>query len=64
MFALSGLTGSEVFNFEAGTSIAQLAAAINLVQDATGVDATVNGTTLELLSIAYGSDAFVDVQAD
>jgi flagellin len=62
VFALSGLTGSEVFNFEAGTSIDQLAAAINLVQDATGVSAAVNGTTLELLSTDYGTDAFVDVE--
>jgi flagellin len=62
VFSLSGLGGSEVFNFEAGTSISQLAAAINLVQDATGVGATVNGTTLELLSVTYGSNAFVNVQ--
>ena len=62
VFALSGLTGSEVFNFEAGTSIDQLAAAINLVQDATGVSASVNGTTLELLSTNYGSKAFVDIE--
>jgi flagellin len=62
VFSLSGLGGSEVFNFEAGSSISQLAAAINLVQDATGVEATVNGTTLELLSSTYGSAAFVDIQ--
>ena len=55
VFELSGATGSEVFNFEAGTSIAELADAINLVRDATGVEATVNGTTLELTSTAYGS---------
>lgn len=62
VFSLAGATGAEVFNFEAGTSIAQLANAINLVQDATGVEATVNGTTLELVSSLYGSDAFVDIQ--
>jgi flagellin len=62
VFALSGSTGAEVFSFEAGTSITQLAAAINLVQDATGVEATINGTTLELLSVLYGTDAFVDVE--
>jgi flagellin len=62
VFAVAGLTGAEVFNFEAGTSITQLANAINLVQDATGVAATVNGTTLELVSTRYGTDAFVDVE--
>ena len=62
VFSLSGTTGSEVFNFEAGTSISELAAAINLVKDATGVEATVNGTTLELTSSGYGSEAIVDVQ--
>jgi flagellin len=62
VFSLSGQTGSEVFSFEAGTSITQLEAAIDLVQDATGVTATVNGTTLELRSSTYGSAAFVDIQ--
>ena len=33
-----------------------------ILQDATGVEATVNGTTLELVSSLYGSDAFVDIQ--
>jgi len=58
---LSGATGSEVLQFGAGSSITQLSDAINLVRDATGVQATVNGTTLELRSTAYGSAAFVDV---
>jgi flagellin len=64
VFSLSGQTGSEVFSFEAGTSISQLANAINLVKDATGVEATVNidGTTLELVSSLYGTNAFVDIQ--
>jgi flagellin len=61
VFTLSGLTGAEVFNFKAGTSIDDLANAINLVKDATGVEATVSGTTLKLISSDYGSDAFVDV---
>ncbi len=62
VFSLSGQTGSEVFNFEAGSSITQLSNAINLVQDATGVVATINGTTLELRSSQYGSAAFVDIE--
>lgn len=59
---LAGATGGEVLTFQAGTSIADLAQGINSVSDATGIQATVNGTTLELLSTAYGSKAFVDVK--
>jgi flagellin len=39
-----------------------LQSAISAYSDATGVTATVNGTTLELNSTAYGSDAVVDVR--
>jgi flagellin len=59
---LAGTTGSEVLSFGAGTSIADLAAGINLVSDATGVEATVNGTTLELQSTTYGSNSLVDLR--
>ncbi len=62
VFELSGDTGSEVFNVQSGTTIDELVSQINLVSDATGVEATANGTTLELTSTAYGSDAFVDVR--
>ncbi len=61
VFNLAGKQGSEVFNFKAGTSISQLASAINLLKDSTGVAATVNGTTLELTSETFGSDSFVDI---
>jgi flagellin len=61
VFELSGSTGSEVFQVLAGTSIAELVSQINLVSDATGVEASANGTTLELLSTGYGSDAVVDL---
>jgi flagellin len=62
VFELSGLNGSEVFSFGAGTSIDLVADAINLVKDATGVEATVNSTTIELTSTAYGSAALVDIK--
>jgi flagellin len=62
VFSLAGKNGSEVFNVKAGTSIAQLADAINLVKDATGVEATVNSTTLELRSTSYGLAALVNVE--
>jgi len=61
---LSGSNGAEVLSFESGTSIAQLVAGINLVSDATGVEARESETTpgtLELVSTAYGSESIVDV---
>lgn len=62
VFDLSGRNGTETFSFRAGTSISQLAAAINLVKDATGIEATVNSSTLELTSVEYGSAEFVNVE--
>jgi flagellin len=59
---ISGASGSEVFTFSAGASGAQIAAAVNLVSDATGVEAAFAGTTLTLNSSAYGSEAFVNVE--
>lgn len=59
---IAGATGGEVFTFEAGATLTQVANAINLVSDATGVEAAENAGTLELRSTAYGSDAFVDVE--
>jgi flagellin len=62
VFQLAGAGGSEVFSVLAGTGIDELVDQINLVSDATGVTAEANGTTLELTSTAYGSDAFVDLK--
>jgi flagellin len=59
---LAGATGAEVLSFGAGTSIDDLVAGINLVKDATGVEATANGTTLELTSTAYGTKSIVDLK--
>jgi len=59
---LSGATGTEVLSFGAGTSIDDLVKGINLVKDATGVQATASGTTLQLVSTAYGSKAKVDLR--
>jgi flagellin len=59
---LAGSNGAEVLSFQAGTSIALLVDGINLVSDATGVSAAVNGTTLELLSTGYGTSAVVDLK--
>lgn len=59
---VGGKDGSEVFTFDAGASADDMAAAINLVSDSTGVAATNNNGVLELDSQAYGSNAFVDVE--
>jgi flagellin len=50
-----------VFKFEAGASATQIANAINLSSDSTGVVATNNAGTLELRSSGYGSNATVAV---
>jgi len=60
---LGGTDGSEVLSFGVGTTIAELQTGIDLVSDATGVSATIDGTTLNLTSTAYGSSAFVDLSA-
>ncbi|MBM4094287.1 MAG: flagellin [Planctomycetes bacterium] len=60
-FSVGGVLGREVFKFEAGASVNQLVAAINLVADATGVAASQSSGTMTLSSTTYGSKALVDV---
>jgi flagellin len=65
---LGGKSGFETFNFGSGTTVTQIAAALNLVSDATGVSASVTssavaGSVLRLDSVEYGSDAFVSAKA-
>ena len=59
---LAGSNGAEVFNLKAGTSISELISQVNLVSDATGVEARATGTTLELRSTGYGTSAVVDLK--
>ena len=61
VFELAGQNGREVFSFDQGTSITQLQSAINALSDSTGVQATVNSTTLELTSTEYGSNSSVEI---
>jgi flagellin len=60
-FELGGLSGVEVFTFESGASINQLVDAVNLVKDATGVQAEQSAGVLTLESVNYGSKQFVNV---
>jgi flagellin len=60
---LNGLNGAETFNFGAGTSAAQIADAINLVSDSTGVTADATDPAgLRFQSAAYGSEAVVGIE--
>jgi len=65
VFELRGNKGSQVFDFANGTTLAQMLAAVNLVSDATGVEAE-QGTgadvnKLYFKSADYGTDAMVDI---
>jgi flagellin len=55
---VAGATGSEAFNFGAGTSVNQIANAVNLVSDSTGVWAAQDNGLLSLKSNGYGSKYF------
>jgi flagellin len=59
---IGGLQGIDVFKFSQGTAANEVAAAINLVQDSTGVSATQNNGLLSITSAAYGSKAFATVE--
>ncbi|TWU17704.1 B-type flagellin [Novipirellula galeiformis] len=63
VFQLNGTDGAETFNFGAGTSGDQIAAAINLVKDSTGVEATYTSLTgLSFQSTAYGENSLVNLE--
>ena len=59
---VAGREGSEVFNFQTGTTIDQMVAAINLVTDATGVTATNNAGQLRFNSVKYGTKSDVSLE--
>jgi flagellin len=59
---ISGATGSELLQFNANSSVDLIADAINAASDATGVTAANSSGNLVLSSIAYGTNAFVDVK--
>ena len=61
VFQLNGATGAETFNFGAGTSIDQVASAVNLVSDSTGVSAANVDSELVFTSNGYGASALINV---
>ncbi len=58
---LGGTSGSQSFNFSAGTSVNDIANAINLVSDSTGVTASQSDGLLTINSAAYGSKQYAAV---
>lgn len=58
---IAGNKGMEVFNFQAGTSVNQMVAAINLVSDAIGLTATQSMGVMTLSSSDYGSKALAAI---
>ena len=61
VFQLNGSGGAETFNFSVGTSASQIADALNLVSDSTGVSAGFAGGLLALTSTDYGSRSLVNI---
>ncbi|MDG2223504.1 MAG: flagellin [Rubripirellula sp.] len=62
VFQLNGVSGAETFNFGAGTSSTQIAEALNLVSDSTGIGATSSTAGgLTLTSTAYGTNSLVNI---
>jgi len=56
---IAGKDGSQSFTFKSGASADQLAAAISLLKDSTGVSAIQSSNTLVLKSTAYGKEGKV-----
>jgi len=66
IFQLTGGSGAEVFKFQKGASLASIIQSVNLLKDATGVEATNDGGNLKFTSSSYGSKslAAVDVVSE
>jgi flagellin len=59
---IAGNAGTQQLSFASGASVSSIATAINGVTTATGISATVSGTSLRVDSTDYGADAFVSVK--
>ncbi len=60
-FEIAGTKGSREFSFASGTSLADIAGAINTFKAVTGVSAITQGTGIMLKSQEFGTDHFVSV---
>lgn len=59
VFEIGGSKGSREFSFASGTTLANIATAINTFKNVTGVSAVTQGTGLMLKSEGFGSNEFV-----
>jgi len=59
---ITGSLGSRELSFASGTSVADIAAAVNTFTNVTGITATASGGGIRLDSSAFGSKAFVGVK--
>jgi len=57
-----GNYGTEILSFASGTTLTDMATAINSSTELTGVSATVNGANVVFNSTTYGSEALVSVE--
>ncbi len=62
VFQVSGGSGSETFQFQKGADIDSIIQSINLVKDATGVEASKSSGNLVLASTSYGSSNSISVK--
>jgi flagellin len=62
VFEVAGNIGNRELSFASGTTLANIADAVNTFTDVTGVEATVSGTAIRLDSSKFGSDQFVSVK--
>jgi len=59
---IGGSLGSRELSFASGTSLAKIREAINTFKDVTGVEATVSGTGIKLVSTSFGTDENLSVK--
>lgn len=62
VFQLTGVSGSSTLQFDKGAKIEDLVQSINLVKDATGVEASIESGNLKLSSSDYGSKGLVSLE--
>lgn len=60
---LSGSRGTATLALSSGTTVSQIATALNALREATGLSATVSAGDLAIRSTGYGSRAFASVRA-
>ncbi len=59
---IGGSLGSRELSFASGTTLQKIADAINSFADVTGVEATVSGSGLKVISSEFGADNFVSLK--